>query len=178
MELIYRIIKYLTFPGAILKGAFEHLTCRIYKVPVEDIKSMQANELCGHVEHEIVKRKGSFAMCFIPFLFNFLCAIIVLIPATICIVYLNIVNAFSIILMYFGISFLSNLFPLMEDAISMWEGLYSKEDSTPNITSKVLLAIPAAILYAGAWLEKYSISFLIAIGLSTALPYIVAAIIG
>lgn len=175
MELVYRILKYITFPGAILKGIFEHLTCRIYKVPVEDIRSIQPNELCGHIEHEIIKGRGSFGMCFLPFILNLICSLLVLTPATISVVYLEDNNAFSVILMYFGFSFLANIMPLMEDAISMWESLYG-QDGSKNMTSKVFLAIPAAILYAGAWLDKFGITFLLSIAFTIALPFIVQSI--
>lgn len=172
MQLIYKIIKYITFPGAIFKGTFEHLACRIYKVPVEDIRKMQANELCGHIEHEIVKGKGSFGICFIPFILNLFCALLALIPASISIVYLNIINAFSIILMYFGFAFIANLFPLMEDAISMWESLFG-ENKTKNLTSQIGLAIPAGIIYVGAVLDRFGINFLLSIVFTIALPFII-----
>ena len=51
------------------------------------------------------------------------------------------------ILLYVGVSFLTNAFPLVEDALNMWSELFSDESKG---VSKVLLAIPAAVMYCGA----------------------------
>ena len=33
---LYILIKYLTFPGALVRGMWEQIVCRMCKVPVED----------------------------------------------------------------------------------------------------------------------------------------------
>ncbi len=177
MEMIYRIIKYITFPGAVFKAFLEHLTCRLYEIPAEDIRSLQPNELCGHIEHELVKGRKSFGVCFVPFIIALLSGLIIIAPATFNIIYLGDYNVVSFFLLYFGISILTNMFPLMEDAYSMWESLYSA-DATAKTYSKILLAIPAAIIYVGALLERFGITFLTSIAFAFGLPYMVASFIG
>lgn len=175
MVILYEILKILTFPGALLKGFLEHLFCRIYKVPVEYSDYMQRNELCGHVEHLLAPHKGSFGICFGPHLIMLLLGLIVTFPASVNLFYLGTFSWLSVILLYVGVSFLFNCFPLVEDALNMWEELFS-DASKP--ASKVLLAVPAAVMYAGAYLERYCVSFLTTLAFAYVLPWIVAWIIG
>ncbi|MFY9198829.1 MAG: hypothetical protein WBK75_01050 [Acutalibacteraceae bacterium] len=176
MEMIYTAIKYITFPGAVFKAFLEHLTCRLYEVPVEDIRSLQPNELCGHIEHELVRGRKSFGVCFLPFILSLICGLLVLTPAAINIIYLGQYNIISIFLMYFGISLLTNMFPMVEDVYSMWESLYG-QGSTAKKSSKILLAIPATIMYIGALLENFGITFLTSILFAFVLPNIIASFI-
>lgn len=177
MELIYTIVKYITFPGAVFKAFLEHLTCRLYDIPVEDIRSLQPNELCGHIEHEMVKGRKSFGVCFMPFILSLICGLLIIAPATINVFYFGKYNVISIFLLYFGISLFTNMFPMMEDVYSMWESLYG-EESTASMLSKIFLAIPAGIMYAGALLENFGITFLTSIAFAFGLPYIIASFVG
>ena len=53
MTTLYIITKYLTFPGALVRGFFEQLVCRICGIPVEDNRIVRRDELSGHIEHEL-----------------------------------------------------------------------------------------------------------------------------
>lgn len=175
MVIVYEIIKFLTFPGALLKGFLEHLFCRIYRVPVEYSDYMQRNELCGHVEHLLAPHKGSFGICFGPHLIMLLLGLVISFPGAMDLFYLGTFNWLSVILLYVGISFLTNAFPLVEDALNMWGELFSAESKT---VSKVLLAVPAAIMYAGAYLEKYGLTLLTGAACAYVLPWLLALLVG
>ena len=175
MVILYEIIKILTFPGALLKGFLEHLFCRIYKVPVEYSDYMQRNELCGHVEHLLAPKKGSFGICFGPHLIMLILGLVIAFPGAMQLFYIGTFSWLSVILLYVGVSFLVNCFPLVEDALNMWEHLFSAE-SKP--VSKVLLAVPAAVMYAGAYLERYCVTLLTGLAFAYVLPWIVAWIVG
>ncbi len=175
MVILYEIIKMLTFPGALLKGFLEHLFCRLWKVPVEYSDYMQRNELCGHVEHLLAPHKGSFAICFGPHLIMLLLGSIIAFPGAMNLFYLGTFNWLSLILLYVGVSFLTNAFPLVEDALNMWSELFSAESKT---VSKVLLAIPAAVMYVGAYLDKFCLSLLTGAACAYFLPWLVALIVG
>ncbi|MBQ3051812.1 MAG: hypothetical protein IJC96_07975 [Clostridia bacterium] len=127
MVILYEIIKMITFPGALLKGFLEHLFCRLWKVPVEYSDYMQRNELCGHVEHLLAPHKGSFAICFGPHIIMALLGCIIAFPGAMNLFYIGTFNWLSVILLYVGVSFLSNAFPLVEDALNMWSELFSEE---------------------------------------------------
>lgn len=173
MGMIYFIIKILCFPGSLFKAFMEHLTCRMYGIPVEFSKYIQKNELCGHVEHLLAPHKGSFGVCFLPHIATLLCGLIFTVSASINLFYLGKVNVFSLIFIYVGISFLCNVFPLTEDAVNMWENLYSK-DSRAKTVSKICLAVPAAIIYAGSYLERFCITVITSIAFAYAIPYMIA----
>lgn len=175
MVILYEIIKFLTFPGALLKGFLEHLFCRIYKVPVEYSDYMQRNELCGHVEHLLAEHRGSFGICFGPHIIMVLLGLVIGFPGAVNLFYLGSFNWLSLILLYVGVSFLTNACPLVEDALNMWEELFSDNSKT---VSKIFLAIPAAIMYAGAYVEKVGLSLLTSLACTAALPYLVALIVG
>ena len=57
----------------------------------------------------------------------------------------------------------------------MWSELFSDESKG---VSKVLLAIPAAVMYCGAYLERYCVSLLTSLAFAYALPWLVALIVG
>ena len=175
MVTLYEIIKFLTFPGALLKGFLEHLFCRIYKVPVEYSDYMQRNELCGHTEHLLAPHKGSFGICFGPHIIMLLLGLAITFPASVNLFYVGTFSWLSVIRLYVGVSFLVNCFPLVEDALNMWDELFSGASKT---VSKVCLAVPAAVMYAGAYLERYCVSLLTSLAFAYALPFIIGWIVG
>lgn len=175
MVILYEIIKILTFPGALVKGFLEHLFCRIYKVPVEYADYMQRNELCGHVEHLLAPHKGSFGICFGPHILMLLLGSVISFSGAMNLFYIGTFSWLSIILLYVGISFLTNCFPLVEDALNMWDELFSGKSKT---VSKVCLAVPAAVMVAGAYLEQYGLTLLTGAAWAYVLPWLVALIIG
>ena len=76
MKLIYVYVKIFTFPGALTKALFEQIACRMFGVPVEDNRYLRTDEMCGHVEHELIHTPlESYLFCLIPGLLNFLLAV-------------------------------------------------------------------------------------------------------
>ena len=174
MVTIYWLLKYLLFPGTLLKSFLEHLFCRLYKVPIEFALYMQRNYLCGHMEHLLVKeKKGSFAICFGPHIIMLVLGLLAAFPAGVEFFYLGGFNWFAVVCFYFALSFLFNAFPLIEDAYVMWDHLYG-EEADASVAAKILCAIPACIMFAGAWLEQYSLTLLTALATTAVLPYALA----
>ncbi len=176
MVTVYYIIKFITAPGALLKGFLEHLFCRIFGVPVEFNQYMQKNELCGHAEHFLAPKRGSFGICYFPHLIMLLLGLAISLPAGIDFFYFGRFSWTALLLFYMGLSLLANLFPLMEDAINLWEHLYG-EDSDSKTIVKILLSPFAVILYAGAWLEQYGLTLLTALLTIIFFPYVLGMII-
>ncbi len=183
MKILYLIVKYITIIGTFLQAFFEHLTCRIYEVLIEDGRYLRANEMCGHIEHEIIrKRSVSFGVCFFPFLFNLLLGLITVSVGAVNIYYLGefftssgIVHIANFLFLWMGISCLTNLFPQWEDALTLKEEIYGKGKS--NLFVKIIAAPIFAVLYAGAWLQKCGITLLTSMAFSFAVPYILGEII-
>lgn len=175
MDMIYFVIKMITIPGTFVKAFCEQFACKIYEIPVEFPTYIQRNQLCGHVEHELAKDKGSFGVCFIPHILTLISGLVTIIPGAIGIIYLSRIDVVSVILLYFGISILSNTFPLMEDATLMWEKLYDKDSNAKQI-SKIGLFIPAVIMYYGSRLEYLGVTFITSIAFAFCIPQLVALI--
>ena len=95
MTTLYVITKYLTFPGALLRCFWEQFMCKLGKVPIENNKCLQTNEMCGHIEHEMIDSNvKSFFNAFIPGLLTFIMGVICLIPPVIDLLILDVSTTF------------------------------------------------------------------------------------
>lgn len=188
MTVIYVITKVLTFPGALTKALFEQIMCRIFRCPVEDNRYFRTDEMCGHIEHELINRPvASFMFCFLPGLLNFQLALTLCMFPLINISLLGnysgfiassalstiitepaMVQTLDFILPFFFawlcISLLSNLFPIIEDAVVMKEQ-YNKL----HIALKILFFPGYIVMRIGARLEKYGITFILLVALTVLL---------
>ncbi len=175
MSIIYIIGKIITLPGAYIKTFWEHFTCRILGMPVETADYLHYDETLGHVEHEFAKTMPrSFLFCWLPGLFNRLLGIPMLFAGGLGIFYLGVEPVIResgdkayifyayLLLLYLGISLLCNIFPLVEDALLMWEKIYGENGA--KMIWKIILFIPSVCMVAGAYAETYSINILLAIG--------------
>ncbi|MBS7360128.1 MAG: hypothetical protein KIG53_05950 [Oscillospiraceae bacterium] len=169
MNLLYLITRIITFFGSGLRVLWEQIICRLEGVPVEDIRVFKNSELCAHAEHELPKkRKQSFWICSFPFTMNFILGFISLLSGSYRLFFLGDFSTFkSYIFVWIGVSLLANCAPSFEDALSLKDMFYNKETS---IVKKILVSPLFAVYYASAWLEKYSITFVLAIVFAIFLP--------
>ena len=170
MTALYIIIKYLTFPGALVRGMWEQVVCRVSKVPVEDNRYIRKDEMISHIEHELMPTaRGAFAICFVPCLFNLLGALIMGIIPSVMLLYLGFSGTmFTLacaVSYWFAVSLFVNAFPLIEDAMNMTEKVYKKG----NILQKIIYAPGVALTYLGAYLERYCLTFVIAVAVTVLL---------
>ncbi len=165
MDKLYVVSKYITVIGSVLKGFWEHLVCRILGISVQDARYLQANELCGHVDHDFTRNKGNaFLLCYLPGLMNRLFGYGMIIGGYLGLFYVKAdaeyaIFWFYLIMLYLGVSLMCNNAPLYEDALNNWDLLYGKEQKT-HIAIKILAFIPSVYFIASAWLEKYAVSLL------------------
>lgn len=171
MRILYIIIKFLTLPGAMVHAFFEHMGCRVCKILVDDARTIRADEMLSHIDHELVKRRGaSFYICFVPFLLNLLIAFMLLLSGPVAIFYLGEYTRWILwVMLYLGVAFLNNLFPQMEDILMLKENVYNENT---NAFVKIIVAPIYGILYLGAQLERTGLSILTSIGFAFAYPYI------
>lgn len=161
MTAFYYISKYLTFPGAYVRCFWEQIVCRICGVPVEDNRYLRQDEMCSHVEHELMPTaRSAFAICFVPAFFNAIGAFFL---AIFPIIFLFIYETKNIALAavcavswWFACSLFINSYGLIEDTINMVEKVYK----SGNILQKIFYTPALALLYVGAYLEKYGVTFL------------------
>lgn len=181
MKIIYLIVKYLTLPGTFLQAFFEHLTCRAYEVLVEDGRYLRANEMCGHIQHELVrKRSVSFGLCFFPFLFNLVVGLVLTAAGAVPVLYLGewftaggSVHLLNFLFLWVGVSALTNLFPQTEDALTLKALLYGKE-TRPNLFLRILASPLFAVLYAGSYLQKWGVTLLTSAAFAYLYPYLLS----
>ena len=156
MRAVYLTVKYITIVGTFLQGFFEHLSCRMYDVLIEDGRYLRSNEMCGHIEHELIKKRGTaFGVCFFPFLFNLLIGLILTAAGSVNIFYLGeffmsadskVPNFPNFLFLWVGISCLTNLFPQIDDALTLKEQIYGKGKS--NLFVKIIAVGDLIVLTA------------------------------
>ncbi len=167
MTTLYIIVKYLTFPGAIIRCMWEQIVCRICKVPVEDNRSLRKDEMISHTEHEFMPTaRGAFALCFVPAFMNAIGAFLLCLAPLMFTFFTQIndfvLTAVNVVAYWFAASLMVNSYPLVEDALNMMEKVYKKG----NILQKILYAPAAVLLFIGAYVEKYCLSFILSIALA------------
>lgn len=162
MTALYIITRFITFPGALLRGFLEQIVCRIHKSAVEDNRYLRKDEMCSHIEHEFMEKAGgAFAVCFVPMLIQAVLALFTGLTAFINLLYLGAfsfpMSILDIVCLWVAASLLVNCFPSVEDALNMIDKLYR---SKSNILQKIIFAPGAAVCFVGAYLERYCITFL------------------
>ncbi|MGN1418119.1 MAG: hypothetical protein ACI4W6_02190 [Acutalibacteraceae bacterium] len=164
MTVLYIITKYLTLPGAMVRGFWEHLVCKICGIPVEDNRLIRNDEVSSHVEHELAPTsRKAFALCFVPAFMNGVLALILTIPSICGLFFFNISGALNVIpnvlAYWFAFSLYVNSYPLVEDALNMKYQVYKNG----TILQKIVYAPGFLFTYVGAYAEKYCITFVLAV---------------
>ena len=134
MNILYIITKILTYPGAYLKGVWEHLTCRALKLPVRSRYYLQGNEWCGHAVHAPAMTPAqAYLLSFIPFMLQCAFAAIFLGASVGPLLIFGlrgevvwIMFFLEIICLFLGISMACNAFPQWTDAKRQWRLFYGK----------------------------------------------------
>ena len=178
MRTLYIITRILTFPGAYLRGFWEQLTCRILGLPVEIPGYLRIDEACSHVEHALAKKGfASYLMATGAGFMNFMTGLPTFLAGFMNLRYMGLTPydnlgyfIFYVIITYVGFSMLCNIFPLVEDAMNLFDVAYKQKKM--NIVGRIVLAIPSAITFAGAYLEKYCITF-IALAAAIVLSFVI-----
>lgn len=169
MTTLYILVKYLTFPGALVRCMWEQIVCRICKVPVEDNRVVRKDEMISHTEHEFMPTaQSAFALCFVPAFMNAIGAFLLCLAPTLFTLYAQIddtaLTIVNLIAYWFAASLMINSYPLIEDALNMMEKIYKHG----SILQKIFYAPAAVLLFIGAYVEKYCISFVLAIAFTVA----------
>lgn len=171
MTILYVLTRGVTFFGAVLRTFWEHVACRICKIPVEDARVFKNDELCGHVEHELCENlKEAFLVTWLPFTLNFLMGTAFLLTGSYRLFFIGETDSLqTYALVWLGISCYANCAPSFEDMLTLKDYIY-------NSKGKVLKAVLSpyfAVVCGSAYLEKYSLTFVLSICMAIVLPKIV-----
>lgn len=171
MIYIYVATRVITFFGTVLRTFWEHIACRIASIAAEDIRAFKVDELCGHVEHELCEtKKQAFTMCFLPFFLNFIIGCCLLLSGSYRVIYAGDLGSIKYwVFLYMGISCLANCVPSFEDVLSFKDMFYNENAGK---FLKVILAPFYSVIYVGALLERYSLTFVLAIAFAFVFPHI------
>ena len=167
MTALYIASKILTFPGAYIRGFWEQLTCKILGLPVEIPGYLRIDEACSHVDHALAKKGfAAYLVATGPGFMNFMSGFWMFWAGFMNLKYMGMTPydslplfIFYVLLTYVGISMLCNIFPLVEDAMNLYGLLYQQKKG--NIIGRIFAYIPTVIAYAGAYLEKYCVTFIV-----------------
>lgn len=175
MTIIYVVTRLLTFFGAILRAFWEQLVCRVCKIAAEDIRPFKYSELCGHIEHELIKNPGhAFLMCFVPFTLNFILSCCFLFSASYRLFYIGGALSFqSFIFLWLGVSCAANCAPSFEDMLDLKDCIYNGK----SIALKILATPFFGVYCASACLEKYSLTFILSVLWAVIFPHIFAPVV-
>ncbi len=172
MTWLYVLTKMIYFPGSFLKGFWEHVICRLLRVDIYAADTyMSRNRLCGHVSMiPSPNAAKSFFVCFLPSLLNLSLGYPAFAAGVVTLGFMgvDVVDPMSgkfcplfilyVILYLFGASCLCSLFPYTDDVLHLWRTHYGK-DSTASGAAKVLAFLPTCLMIAGAYLERYCVTF-------------------
>lgn len=134
MNILYLISKILTYPGAFMKGFWEHCTCRILRLPVTSRSYLLADSTCGHAVHVPAATPAkAFLLSWLPYVAQRILAYILLGASVGPLLvfglrgqsetYLFVAEAIALFL---GVSLFCNSFPQWDDAKRHWRLFYGK----------------------------------------------------
>lgn len=163
MKTLYIIGKYITFPGAYLRGFWEQIACRLLGIPVENAKYLRNDEACGHIEHGLAPTHSkAYFVSTLPGFMNMITGWPLFLMGFLNLRYLGITPYDSVPLfvlyvlsLYVGVSLLCCQFPLREDIMFYYEKAYV--DKEAGIIARIFAFIPTIVTRIGAFLEAYSV---------------------
>ena len=176
MTWLYVLTKTIYFPGTFLKGFWEHVTCRLLGIDIYAADTyLSRNRLCGHVSMIPPLSAGkSFFACFLPMILNLSLGFPAFVAGVLTLGFMGVdvidpitgkfcpMFILYVVLYLFGASCLCSMFPYTEDVRHLWRTHYGK-DSTASGAGKVFAFLPAVVMTAGAYLEKYSVTFFVTV---------------
>lgn len=147
MTILYLISKILTYPGAYMKGFWEHCTCRILRLQVTDRRYLRADQTCGHVLHApAMSPAKAFLLSWLPNLAQSLLGWIFLGASVgpLLIFGLRGQNETSLfvleaVALFLGISLVCNAFPQWDDAKRHWRLFYGKLTPEEELLAQALV---------------------------------------
>lgn len=171
MRIIYVIGKYVTFPGTFLRAFWEHLTCLLLGIPVENTGYLRADEMCGHIEHLLPEKAGAaYIQATAPGVMGLLTGLPMFMLGFANLRFMGFTFSDSAVLFvlyiamtYVGASIMCCLHPQYEVALNLWDLTLSKlrSGNAKSVIGGVLMLIPSLFVYIGAVLERFSVPVIV-----------------
>lgn len=170
------VISVLTFPGVIVHELAHVLFCKLFQIPIFEVKYFQFQNPTGYVVHERTQRPlAVFAVSIGPFIVNTLMGIFILLPCVLDIQLYRVPStSVGLILAWLGISILMHAFPSTTDAKNVVT--YVMKNKNVNLIYKILTAPVLAVAYIGSFGSLFWLDLVYAIAVFFAVSALVGAI--
>jgi len=134
MDTLYLFTKIITYPGAFMKGFWEHVTCRALELRVTSRRYMDANETCGHAAHApAMSAVKAFLLSLLPYLAQRALGWLFLGFSVAPLLLFNLRSReenplllLEYLALFLGLCLLCNSFPQWEDARRQWRLFYGR----------------------------------------------------
>jgi len=154
MRVFYMITKIITYPGAFLKGFWEHIACRILKIEVTDRNYLAPDWHCGHVKHEPAMTPAkAFLLTLLPYMAQRMLGWIFIGASFAPILIFGVRSTqdtyffwLYVVALFFGLSLLCNSFPQWEDAKRQWNLFFGRPTAQEAAAIETLLEQEQAML--------------------------------
>ena len=185
MKIVFLITKVVTWPGAFLKGFWEHVACRTLKLRVTDRSYLPADWHCGHARHEpAMSPARAWFLALLPYIPQRILGWLFLGASFAPILLFGLRGKSEtqwfwpeLVALFLGLSLLCNSFPQWDDAKLLWHVFYSKPDADElevfrpkyaGLAGKIIFAPANAFFMAGAWLERHGIPAFVTLAVTIA----------
>jgi len=157
MKTVYLITKILTYPGAFMKGFWEHVACRMLRLRVTDRRYLCFNELCGHVAHAPAMTPAkAYLLSLLPYIAQRILGWVFVGAAAAPLLIFNMrtqaenpLFLLEVAALFLGLSLVCNAFPQWEDAKRHWRLFYGgptpEEEQAMAEYSEALLEVFDAV---------------------------------
>lgn len=163
MRTVKIVLGLIFLPGAYIRGFWEHITCRILKLQVEDIGYIRLDEAIGHTEHSLPETQwGAWLMSTGPGFMNFNMGFTFLLFGIMNLRYMGVtffdsplLFILSVISTYLGVSLLVFLFPLTEDILNFFDIAYGSKKQEKSAVGKIICLIGKIIAFPFAIITRF-----------------------
>ena len=157
MKIVFLITKILTYPGAFMKGFWEHVTCRVLKLQVTDRRYLRPNESCGHAAHAPAMTPAkAYLLSFLPYIAQRILGWVFVGASAAPLLLFNMrgqeenpLFILECVALFLGLSLVCNAFPQWEDAKRHWRLFYGgptpEEEQVMAAYSEALLEVFDAV---------------------------------
>jgi len=165
MKILYLITKLVTYPGAFMKGFWEHCACRMLKLEVRARQYLPADWNCGHAWHDPAVCYGrAFLLALLPYIAQRILGWLFLGASVGPLLIFGLRGGaessffwLEAVALFLGLSLMCNSFPSWEDAKRQWQLFYGKPAAAadePAETEEPSVAEEAAVPDEAAGLDE------------------------
>jgi hypothetical protein len=134
MKILYLITKLVTYPGAFMKGFWEHCACRALKLEVRSRQYLPADWSCGHAQHDpAMSPARAYLLAILPYVAQRVLGWLFLGASVGPLLIFGLRGSgetsffwLELVSLFLGLSLLCNSFPSWEDARRLWVLFYGK----------------------------------------------------